>query len=95
MKEETQKLLVEAVLIGIVIGILIVIAVNIFIKNQCMCYDNFGNRYPTTMFKIKKLTCEEQCIFFGERESIKLTNIEPENVNEDWLFDYNYSLEVE
>lgn len=95
MKEKTKETLVEAAVVGTIFGIVMVIGLHIFIKHECICYNKYGNVYPTTLFDFKKKPCDEQCNFFGEREGIELTNIKPENVKSKWPGVVNYSLEIE
>ena len=95
MKEKTKEILIEAAVVGIIMGFLMVIAINVFMEHNCMCYDNQGNRYPTTLFDLKKKPCDEQCNYFGEKEGLELTDIEPESVRKERPGLVNFTLEIE
>lgn len=90
--KKTKEIIIEAIIIGVIIGGLMVIALNIFIKHECKCYDEYGNIYSTTWFKFKANSCNEQCAYFGEKEGLELTDVEPRNVESKYpSMNYNLS----
>ncbi len=93
MKPETEKMIKEAIIIGMVIGVLSFILINVFLKNDCLCYDEYDYKYATRMFDFPKKECAEQCVYFGEREGIPMTDVEPEEKERGFGIS-NWSLDV-
>lgn len=90
-----QKLLterlIESALIGAVVGFIIIFVAGFFM-NKCICYDDEGNYYGTTLFTVKNKGCSAQCKFFSEKESLNLTDEEPDFLKPELYIITNWSM---
>jgi len=94
-KKPFKDILKEAIVIGLLFGLVMGFIINVFMTHKCVCYGD-NQIYMTTMFKFREMGCEKQCRHFSIKQDIEMTHEEPEEIKKKktpYWKDINLSLE--